>query len=163
MNRSKQIGTSAETAVVQYARLNGFGNAERRALHGTMDLGDVLMSPGFIVEVKGGQLAEQLHYVDMVRWVEELRTEQENSSTVFGHPVAGMLVTKRRGYGANRAGFWWAHFSAAEWFDLSPDFDCIVSTTLNAAFNLARRRGYGDEIAVAPDRVTFPFGFRPVS
>jgi hypothetical protein len=54
-NRSKNIGTAAETAVVKAARAYGFPGAERRALHGSTDLGDILLCPGVIVEVKAGK------------------------------------------------------------------------------------------------------------
>ena len=51
MNKPKRIGTAAETAVTRYARTAGFPLAERRALAGGADLGDILLAPGVIVGV----------------------------------------------------------------------------------------------------------------
>lgn len=45
-NRPKAIGTAAETAVVRYLAAHGFPAAERRALHGATDLGDITGTPG---------------------------------------------------------------------------------------------------------------------
>ena len=53
-NRPKAIGTAAETAVVRYLAAHGFPNAERRALHGATDLGDITGTPSLCWEVKGG-------------------------------------------------------------------------------------------------------------
>ena len=44
-NRPKAIGTAAETAVVRYLAAHGFPAAERRALHGATDLGDITGTP----------------------------------------------------------------------------------------------------------------------
>src|SRR5690606_27104000 len=52
MSRSKDIGTRAETAVVRYLRANGFEHAERRALRGRQDAGDITGTPGICWEVK---------------------------------------------------------------------------------------------------------------
>ncbi len=41
MSKSKQKGTAAETAVVKYLKANGFPKAERRALQGNLDKGDI--------------------------------------------------------------------------------------------------------------------------
>lgn len=144
MSKSKDIGTAAETAVTMYARGNGFPFAERRALHGTTDLGDVLMAPGFILEIKGGAVAEALREGDLAGWMDELAEEQANTAAVFGRPVAGMLVTKRRGYGPARAGYWFAHFSASEWLEIPAAHDFRVTTPLAAALDIARWHGYGD-------------------
>ena len=42
VTRSKDIGTRAEAAVVRYLCANGWANAERRALRGSADWGDVV-------------------------------------------------------------------------------------------------------------------------
>jgi hypothetical protein len=41
MSKAKAKGTSAETAVVKFLIDNGFPYAERRALNGALDLGDI--------------------------------------------------------------------------------------------------------------------------
>ena len=56
--RPKDIGTAAETAVVRFLRDNGFPLAERRALHGSTDRGDITGTPGLVWEVKGGDAAK---------------------------------------------------------------------------------------------------------
>ncbi len=149
MNKSKAIGTSCETAVVNYARRNGFANAERRALAGSADLGDILMCPGFIVEVKGGKSAEALNAADIDKWRRELHAEQLNASVAFNSgPLIymGMLVTKRRGYGGPRAHQWWAHFYVDEWLPLQTETKMWMTTTLDYALYFARSCGYGDPL-----------------
>lgn len=47
MNPSKQKGTAFETAVVRYLQANGFPQAERRALAGKDDRGDVSLGSGY--------------------------------------------------------------------------------------------------------------------
>ena len=56
--RPMDIGTAAESAVVKVLREHGFPHAERRALHGSIDLGDITGTPGLAWEVKGGTTAK---------------------------------------------------------------------------------------------------------
>ncbi|MEW2498390.1 hypothetical protein AB0942_33390 [Streptomyces nodosus] len=51
--KSKARGTQTETAVVRYLLANGFPKAERRALKGADDQGDVTGIEGVCIEVKG--------------------------------------------------------------------------------------------------------------
>jgi hypothetical protein len=51
-NTSRSRGTEAETAVIRYLVDNGFPHAERRALNGSQDRGDVAGVPGVCIEVK---------------------------------------------------------------------------------------------------------------
>ncbi|TXS35086.1 hypothetical protein [Streptomyces sp. t39] len=53
MSRSKQRGTDTETKVVRYLVAEGFSRAERRALKGALDQGDVTGIEGVCIEVKG--------------------------------------------------------------------------------------------------------------
>ena len=55
-NPNKNKGTAAETAVVKYAWTQGFHEAERIALAGANDQGDVVLqrNPKIIIEVKAG-------------------------------------------------------------------------------------------------------------
>jgi len=62
VSKSKQKGTAAETAVVRYLRsLNfqhagpAFPNAERRALSGGKDMGDIAGIPDTVIEVKAAE------------------------------------------------------------------------------------------------------------
>jgi hypothetical protein len=101
-NRPKQIGTSGESAVAKHLRENGYPNAERRALHGTTDLGDIVGTP-FAVEVKAGKAAEVSAPADLLAWQSQTLTETINSGNRIG-----VLVCKRKGVGATRVGEWWA-------------------------------------------------------
>ncbi|MEV7814276.1 hypothetical protein AB0P05_26660 [Streptomyces flaveolus] len=51
--KSKQRGTETERMVVNYLLENGFSRAERRALAGVADKGDVTGIEGVCIEVKG--------------------------------------------------------------------------------------------------------------
>lgn len=53
-NSPKAIGTAAETAVVRYLAAHGFPAAERRALHGATDLGDITGTPSLCWETERG-------------------------------------------------------------------------------------------------------------
>ncbi|MEW1547510.1 hypothetical protein [Streptomyces tsukubensis] len=51
--KSKQRGTETERKVVRYLAEFGFHQAERRALRGENDAGDVAGIPGVCIEIKG--------------------------------------------------------------------------------------------------------------
>jgi hypothetical protein len=88
-NRSKQKGTAAETAVVTYLNANGYPQAERRALAGALDKGDIAGVPGVAIEVKNCAKAE------LSKWVEEANLEARNVGD-----AAGVVWHKRRGKGS---------------------------------------------------------------
>lgn len=96
MSRSKQKGTAAETAVVNYLRDHGFGTAERRALAGKNDLGDILTGPGLAWEIK----AHKRYAIP--EWLNETEDERENADAEFG-----ILIVKPVGVGAANVGKWW--------------------------------------------------------
>jgi Holliday junction resolvase len=83
MSKSKALGTSAETAVVRYLQ-NWWPAAERRALSGNKDKGDVAGIPGVCIEIKAAKT--QL----IGPWQRETLTEMANASA-----SACMLVVKR--------------------------------------------------------------------
>lgn len=103
MARPKDIGTAGETAVVRYLNANGFPHAERRALAGAYDLGDITGTPGVAWEVKAGQAAKTAGDKQVTDWLVETETERVNARA-----DVGVLVMARAGYGAARAGQWWA-------------------------------------------------------
>lgn len=103
MNRPKAIGTAAESATVRYLQANGFDNAERRALRGTADAGDITGTPGLCWSVKGGKAAENASDLDIDRWLSELATQVAHAGARHG-----ILVLKRRAVGPGNAGNWWA-------------------------------------------------------
>lgn len=104
MTRSKDIGTAAESAVVKYLRTHGWPYAERRALAGATDLGDITGTPGLCWEIKSGKTAEKAGDGLIADWLDETETERRHSGADIG-----ILVTKRSGFGPERAASWWAH------------------------------------------------------
>lgn len=103
MNRPKAIGTACESAVVKFLRANGFTQAERRALTGSHDQGDITGTPGIAWEVKGGNAAKTAGDGLVADWLAQTETERLNASADIG-----VLVMARAGYGPDRAGRWWA-------------------------------------------------------
>jgi hypothetical protein len=108
VNRSKSKGTFAETAVATYLRDNGWPYAERRALAGALDKGDITGTPGLAWEVKYAGSG-----LKMGEWVTEMLTERTNAGAAHG-----ILVIKPAGRGIKRTG---------EWFSVmvSWDFDVL--------------------------------------
>ena len=103
VRRSRDIGTAAETAVVAYLRTHGWPHAERRALRGAHDAGDITGTPGICWEVKGGRAAEDAGDGLIDQWVHETARE-----TLIAGASWGVLVLKRRGAGTAGVGRWWA-------------------------------------------------------
>lgn len=101
--RPRDIGTAAESAVVRYLRTAGFPHAERRALRGNHDAGDVTGTPGICWEVKGGTAARMASDGLIQAWLDE--TDKER---VAAGADVGVLVVQRPGIGPANAGRWWA-------------------------------------------------------
>ena len=99
-NRPKAIGTAAETAVVRYLAAHGFPAAERRALHGATDLGDITGTPSLCWEVKGGEAAKDASDKQVAAWLDETREEAGNAGATYG-----FLIVQRRQKGVRD---WWA-------------------------------------------------------
>ncbi|MEV4228109.1 hypothetical protein AB0J81_13610 [Streptomyces bobili] len=83
MSKSKAKGTTAEREVVRYLQ-QWWPAAERRALSGNKDKGDVAGIPGVVVEVKAA--ATQL----LPKWQRETWAEMENAGAAHC-----FLVVKR--------------------------------------------------------------------
>lgn len=81
--KSKAKGTAAEREVVKYLQ-NWWPAAERRALSGNKDKGDVAGIPGVVVEVKAAATPQ------LAAWKRETLTERENAGA-----ARCMLVVKR--------------------------------------------------------------------
>lgn len=86
-NRSKATGTAFESAVVKYLRANGFGQAERRALRGRDDVGDILVCPGMIAECKAWATFTDGNIAD---WQAETWREMQAANASIG-----LLIVKR--------------------------------------------------------------------
>lgn len=98
MTRSKDKGTLAESALAEYLQLNGWPYAERRALAGAADRGDITGTPGVVWEVKYAGAG-----LRMAEWLQETLVEQGNARARHG-----ILVIKPKGLGVRRVGSWFA-------------------------------------------------------
>lgn len=137
--RPKDIGTMAETAVVRALRNLGFPHAERRALAGAYDLGDITGTPGLVWEVKGGNAAKTASDGQVEKWLDETERERINAGADYG-----ILVVQRAGIGAANADRWWAITRAR-----FPQRDITTRRTLADQCHILRGCGYGDPL-VAP-------------
>jgi hypothetical protein len=138
MNKSKQIGTRGETAVVRALREKGFPGAERRALAGAHDLGDILVCPGIIAEVKWGAAARNASLADIAWWWRQTEKERFNSKAELG-----ILVVQRKGYGDARAD------KSRCFLDLGQIWGRdhqTVEMCLDEATEILRKEGWGDPI-----------------
>ncbi len=86
MSASKRKGTGWETSVVQYLKENGVPHAERRALNGAKDRGDIAGIPGVVIECKNERTITLAQYAD------EVDAEATNDGA-----VVGVAWIKRRG------------------------------------------------------------------
>lgn len=77
MGAMRKKGTAWESAIVQFLRENGVPHAERRALAGTLDRGDIAGIPGIVLEAKSGAL-------HLAAWVTEAETERANDGAAHG-------------------------------------------------------------------------------
>lgn len=107
MSKNKAKGTSAETAVVNYLISRGYIHAERRALAGVNDKGDVAGLPGVCIEVKAHKS------YSIPAWLKELAAEKVNSKANIG-----FLVVKPVGVGTANTGSWWAIMPLEQAVDL---------------------------------------------
>ena len=87
VSRSRSVGTAWETAVVRYLQERGWRHAERRALRGANDCGDVAGIPGLVVEAKA------CRDITLGAWMTELDVEVVNADADIG-----ALWIKRRRY-----------------------------------------------------------------
>jgi len=85
MSASRRKGTAWESAVVEYLRENGFPQAERRALSGARDRGDIAGVPGVQIECKAEKSITLATYMD------EVKVQTANAGAQLG-----VAVVKRR-------------------------------------------------------------------
>ena len=95
VSKQRAKGTAAETAVVKYLQEHGFPHAERRALHGTADKGDITGCGPVVFEVKNHKT------LDLAGWIKELEVEMLNAKV-----DVGAVVAKKRG--TTDPGEWYA-------------------------------------------------------
>lgn len=143
VSRSRAKGTTAETALMKWFRLNGFPGADRQPLRGNRDCGDLALCPGIVVEVKNhngatglGQPAAAL----LTRWMAEAARERDNAGAAYCP-----LVVKRAG--TTDPGRWFAYITVSALASLTggnairtTDSVCLTVATLAG---LLRDAGYG--------------------
>jgi len=117
MSRAKQKGTAAESALVKFLVGQGFPGAERRALTGSFDQGDITGTPCLAWEVKNHTTYK------IPAWIKETEFERVNAKADFG-----ILAIKPNGVGLSNAGQWWAVLP------------------MEAMVRLLREAGYGDPL-----------------
>lgn len=94
MSAARAKGTSWETAICDYLRSRGAVHAERRALNGAKDRGDIAGLPGVVIEAKSAAR------VELAAWLDEAETERVND-----HAAVAAVWFKRRGRRSAAAGF----------------------------------------------------------
>lgn len=94
MSASRARGTRWETAVATYLRERGWPHAERRALNGNQDRGDIAGVIDVVIECKSAARHEP------GPWLDEAHKEQAN-----GRAAVGVVWFKRRGKTNPGAGF----------------------------------------------------------
>ena len=92
MSASKAKGSAWERRIVDYLVANGFRYAERRALEGKNDRGDVAGIPGVVIEAKNAKR------VELAAWMDEAIAEKGNAGAQIG-----VVVFPRRNCATGRA------------------------------------------------------------
>lgn len=146
-NPSKAKGTAAETALVNWARQNGFAQAQRLALTGTQDRGDIILCPGLIVEVKAHATWTD---ADIDAWLDETTNEAMNMTLWWNRDrndptdpsfraFGGILVLRRPGK-ADPAKWW-----VIDWADpcYSTGVEIVGQYRLGEYFANLRDAGWG--------------------
>lgn len=137
MSKSKALGTQAESAIVRFLQDNGYPHAERRALYGLNDMGDILVEPGLIIEAKvrhpknSNAAVGQPGPEELEGWLKELDAEMRNAKV-----DRGLLVVKRKG--TTNPGEWWAYARPRVFTDVYMPVHSLgwLSTTLTIALRL---------------------------
>lgn len=92
MSRERAKGTAWESAVVAYLQEHGFPYAERRAMGGANDRGDIAGVPGVVLECKSTKTLELAEACD------EAERERLQDGASYG-----VAVIKRRNRGVGQA------------------------------------------------------------
>ena len=92
VSKSKAKGTAWERRLVEHFKTRGFPWAERRALEGTNDRGDIAGLPGVVIEAKNAKR------VELAGWVDEMIVEKRNARATIG-----AVIFPRRSHATGRA------------------------------------------------------------
>ena len=85
-NPSKAKGTAWETAVVDYLRANGHPHAERRALSGNTDRGDIAGVPGVVIECKNAKTMALAAWARSIRRGSGVRASAAGATSFTASP-----------------------------------------------------------------------------
>jgi hypothetical protein len=164
VNKPKAIGTKAETAVVRYARTAGFPAAERLALAGAADRGDVRLCDAapsghppivlgpVVLEVKAGGAAKNAGAVRLDVWLGETERERRAAGA-----DAAFLVVQRINRVLPGPGGWDAVMTMKtlrllldryRLVSAHPLDDAPIRMHLADALELLRCAGYGEPVGV---------------
>jgi hypothetical protein len=77
VSASKAKGTRWESAIVDFLRVSGVPHAERRALNGSQDRGDIAGIPGVVIEGKNAKA------VTLAAWLDEAEAERVNDNALI--------------------------------------------------------------------------------
>jgi hypothetical protein len=94
MSRARATGTRFESAIVDFLTRNGFPHAERRALAGALDKGDITGIPSVVIEAKATKT------ITLAAFLDEALTERDNAGAAIG-----AAWIKRRGKGSAGDGY----------------------------------------------------------
>ena len=73
MSKNKAKGTAFESAIVAYLQANGFATAERRAMRGNRDAGDIAGVANLAIEAKNHKA------MDLGTWMGEAKVGARNA------------------------------------------------------------------------------------
>lgn len=111
-NPPRKKGTAAESAVVKWLRLNGFGQADRQPLRGGHDQGDITACPGVVIEVKAYRLPTGTPTAgQLTEWMQQTEVERWNAAA-----DVAVLIVKRPG--TTDVGRWFAYLTVGTFTDV---------------------------------------------
>ena len=139
-NKSKDIGTKAETATVKAVKPRGFPLMERRQLMGTYDRGDLTGYPKICFQVKGGHYAWNASDLKIEEWMAAMERQR-----IQADATVGLLVVQRKGVGLSNAHRWWAYMWASQ-LSGDPRDRFPTRMLLDAALVWLRKAGYGEPL-----------------
>ena len=144
MNRPKAKGTWGETHAVKWFRENGFPGADRKALKGNKDCGDLDLCPGVVAEVKNVKLATGVPAKgQLTEWMRQAEVERQNAGAAYC-----ILIVKRPG--TQDVGQWFAYLPLNQIQDLvcGHQLDDPRSPVMMSVSDMAwlfRECGYGTD------------------
>lgn len=94
MSAARAKGTAWESAIVDFLTRHGFPHAERRALNGALDKGDIAGIPGVVIEAKNCKT------ITLGAFVDEANRERDNAAACIG-----VAWVKRRGKASAADGY----------------------------------------------------------